>query len=72
MKQTQTPAWSSDALAGQTYSNTSPRAFERLGLIVGSVLAASGVLLFFGFAKDDGMSVFVHALKEFHELWGRQ
>lgn len=45
-------------------------AFEGLGLIVGSILAASGAVLFLGIAKNGVMSAPVHALKEFHEFWG--
>ena len=45
-------------------------AFEGLGLIVGSILAASGAVLFFGIAENGAMSSPVHALKEFHEFGG--
>lgn len=45
-------------------------AFQGLGLIVGSILAASGAVLVFGIAKNGAMSAPVHALKEFHEFWG--
>jgi cytochrome b561 len=50
-----------DSLAG---------AIEGLGLLVGSVLAVSGAVLFFGIAGDGSMSRPVHAVKEFHEFWG--
>jgi len=50
----------SDSLAG---------AIEGIGLLVGSVLAASGAVLFFGVAENGAMSRAVHAVKEFHEFW---
>jgi cytochrome b561 len=45
-------------------------AFEGLGFTVGSILAASGIVLFFGIAENGVMSTTVHAVKEFHEFWG--
>ena len=45
-------------------------AIEGLGIIVGSILAVSGTVLFFGIAKNGAMSTATHAIKEFHELWG--
>lgn len=38
--------------------------------IVGSILAASGTVLFFGIAENGVMSAVTHAVKEFHEFWG--
>lgn len=45
-------------------------AIEGLGFIVGSILAASGAVLYFGIAENGAMSAVIHALKEFHEFWG--
>jgi cytochrome b561 len=45
-------------------------AIEGLGFIVGSILAASGTVLFFGIAENGAMSAVTHAVKEFHEFWG--
>lgn len=45
-------------------------AVEGLGFIVGSILAASGAVLFFGIAENGVMNPAVHAVKEFHEFWG--
>jgi cytochrome b561 len=45
-------------------------AIEGLGFIVGSILAVSGTVLFFGIAKSGAMSAATHAVKEFHEFWG--
>lgn len=50
-----------DSLAG---------AIEGLGFAVGSMLAASGSVLFFGIAENGAMNAVVHAVKEFHEFWG--
>lgn len=50
-----------DSLAG---------AFEGLGLLVASILGATGVVLFFGIAENGAMSGAVRAVKEFHEFWG--
>jgi len=45
-------------------------AIEGLGLLVGSILAVSGAVLFFGIAENGAMSRPVHAVKDFHEFWG--
>jgi len=45
-------------------------AFEGLGLIAGSILAASGAVLFLGIAENGAMSAAIHAVKDFHEFWG--
>ena len=50
-----------DSLAG---------AIEGLGLLVGSILAVSGAVLFFGIAENGVMSRTIHTVKEFHEFWG--
>jgi cytochrome b561 len=50
-----------DSLAG---------AIEGLGLLVGSILAVSGAVLFFGIAENGVMSRPIHTVKEFHEFWG--
>ena len=49
-----------DSLAG---------AIEGIGIVVGSMLAVSGAVLFFGIAENGAMSRPVHAVKEFHEFW---
>jgi cytochrome b561 len=45
-------------------------AIEGLGFAVGSILATSGLVLFFGIAENGAMNALVHAVKEFHEFWG--
>lgn len=50
-----------DSLAG---------AIEGLGFLVGSILAASGAVLFFGIAEDGVMSSAIRTVKDFHEFWG--
>jgi len=50
-----------DSLAG---------AFEGLGLLVASILAITGVVLFFGIAESGAMSRATRAVREFHEFWG--
>lgn len=45
-------------------------AFEGLGLIVGSILAASGAVLFFGIGENGVMRPVIRAVKAFHEFWG--
>ena len=50
-----------DSLAG---------AIQGLGLVVASLLAVTGTVVFFGMADDGSMSAAVHAVKEFHEFWG--
>jgi hypothetical protein len=51
----------SDSLAG---------AIEGLGLLVASILAATGVVLFFGIAENGAMGRATRAVREFHEFWG--
>lgn len=43
---------------------------QGLGLLVGTLLAASGLVLFLGMASDGAMSATVHAIAEFHSFWG--
>lgn len=45
-------------------------AMEGIGLAVASILAATGIALFFGIAPSGEMNPVVHAVKEFHEFWG--
>jgi len=45
-------------------------AIEGIGLVVGSLLAATGAVLYFGVAPDGAMSGAVRAVREFHEFWG--
>ena len=45
-------------------------AIEGLGIVVGSILAASGAVLFFGIAENGVMSAAIHTVKDFHEFWG--
>lgn len=50
-----------DSLAG---------AIQGLGILVGTLLAGTGMVLFLGMAVDGAMSPFVHAIAEFHSFWG--
>jgi cytochrome b561 len=50
-----------DSLAG---------AIEGLGLLVASILGATGVALFFGIAENGVMSSAIRTVREFHEFWG--
>ena len=50
-----------DAVAG---------AVQGFGLVIGSALAATGAMLYFGIAPDGSMSTAVHAVKELHETLG--
>jgi cytochrome b561 len=50
-----------DSLAG---------AIEGLGLVVATILGATGVVLFFGIADNVAMSRAIRAVREFHEFWG--
>lgn len=50
-----------DALSG---------AVEGIGLLIGTLLAVSGAILFFGIAEDGSASRAVRVVKEFHEFWG--
>lgn len=45
-------------------------AIEGLGLLIGTILAVSGAVLFFGIADNGAMSRAVRAVREFHEFWG--
>jgi len=47
-------------------------AIEGLGLLVASILGATGVVLFFGIAGNGNgaMSGAIRAVREFHEFWG--
>jgi cytochrome b561 len=45
-------------------------AVEGIGLLIATLLAASGAVLFFGIAENGAMSRAVRAVREFHEFWG--
>ncbi|WP_448192658.1 cytochrome b/b6 domain-containing protein [Azospirillum sp. sgz301742] len=45
-------------------------AFQGLGLVVASVLALTGMVMYFGMAENGAMGPVVHALKEVHEAAG--
>ena len=57
-------------LADPAQKDSLSGAVEGLGLAVASIIAASGMVLFFGIAEDGAMNAVVHAVKEFHEFWG--
>lgn len=50
--------------------NAAASAFEGLGLVLASLLAISGLVLYFGIASDGAMSVRTHSVKEVHETFG--
>lgn len=50
--------------------NALASAFEGLGIVLASLLAISGVVLYFGIASDGAMSARVHSIKEVHETFG--
>lgn len=45
-------------------------AIEGIGLLVGTLLAVSGAVLFFGTADNGTMSNAIRSARKFHEFWG--
>ena len=57
-------------IGGPEHTDDFAGAIEGIGLVVGSLLAATGAVLYFGVAPDGTMSGAVRAVREFHEFWG--